>query len=463
MLERILWNNSRVGEQGSPFQNNNERPLRLTFHGSSFNNLSTQDQQALNAFQEFVRLEQIEAIGTDGSSLPNLEIVKPDHDKKDVQVRLKQPNSERGTAFPNFGQYKTLAATLSGQHNQETSEFQEALQDVLVARAHHALNFDIFVTCSPILLKNTSNTWLRDSNPRSPSDAVKILGLLLRSRGDFALRMIGTAKHSFDRGLFYWVLTRHRLPGMWNYFGTCLDAGKTRADDTDMMAQSVLVRTARAHEARDAVGRLFYLPQGNNTRDEIMYHFEYLTLLLAGAFDSLARIAHRTYKIKNPEEWSCYFHKVKYQEALAQKKATQLVGILTSQNFKNLSALLYELRNTIHGASLQTLAYSENAEPQKSYLEANSKQSEKLWSAADSFDSPNAWGLRRAHKRVLIEPFSFASKLLQESLKYINDIAEATDLTGLFPGGHVMRNCPPPPADDNIFGNHIGARLDLLA
>ena len=394
--------------------------------------------------------------------MPNLEIVTPDHDKKDVRVTLKRQDSELLTGFQDFGEWKRLAKTLSGQYSSDSNEYQAALQDILVAKAHQALSFDILVTCSPILLKDKACGHFHNSNPRSPGDAMKLVGLLLRSRNSFVAQMIGKAKYNLSRGSYYWALTRYRLPAMWHYFGACLDAGKVRGDDTDMMAQSVLVRSARAQEACDAVGRLFYVVQGNNTRDEIMYHFEYLSILLAGAFDSLARIAHRAYKIEKPEEWHCYFHKGNYQKALEKKNAAQLIEILKSSRFKNLSTLLYELRNTIHGASLQTLAYSENAEPQKSYLEANPKQSEKIWAATDSFDSPVAWGLRQSHKRVLIEPYSFASKLLLESLKYINSLAEATDLKGLFPEGHSMKKYPPPPIDDRIFGKFMGERLEIL-
>jgi len=87
---------------------------------------------------------------------------------------------------------------------------------------------------------------------------------------------------SFSRGRFYWVLARNKLPNMRRYFSGCVYAGAVRKDDTLYLGQSVLMRCARALEARDAIGFNFYIPQNNDVRDAIMYHFDYLMLLLSG-------------------------------------------------------------------------------------------------------------------------------------------------------------------------------------
>jgi hypothetical protein len=84
---------------------------------------------------------------------------------------------------------------------------------------------------------------------------------------------------------------------MWRYFGACVHAAKARNDDITYLGNTVLVRLQRALQARDEIGFRFYQPQDNSMREEVPYHFDYLTLLLVGALDAQARVAHRTYRL----------------------------------------------------------------------------------------------------------------------------------------------------------------------
>ncbi len=460
MIERIIWPNRVGNEPESPFQPNATRPLRITFHESSFSNLQSEEAAALQALRELARLEQIEAVATSPGSLPAIKVETPDHDKKDVDVRV--DDGSHNTALLEFGQWKDLAKQISQQHDEQSPRFQEALQDVLSAGASNAIRHDIFVTNSPTILSNKGKVWIRHANVRRPSEAARIVGLFLRTRGIYTYGVAGRTSLSFDRGLFYWVLTRHRLPSLWHYFSGCLDAGKVRKDDTGMVGQSVLARCDRAYEARDYIVRLLYVPQDNNVRDEMMYHFEYLTLLLAGALDAQARIAHRAYKIRSSPERVANFRREAFHKELSSAGAIKLVQFLTSPLFANASTLLSSLRNTIHGASMQTMAYHEGGEPQKSFIDLVPEHRDALWSAAEALGSAARWGLRKSHDRVLLEPCSYATALVSEIFKCVDGIADATDMTGLFPAWHVLRRYASPPADDRIFGTAISARLDVL-
>lgn len=460
MIERMVWPNSVGSEPESPFQPNATRPLRLTFHESSFSNLPPEEARALQALRELAQLKQIEAVATSPGSLPCIKIEIPDHDKKDVGVRM--DDDSHHTGLMHFGQWKDLARHASQQHDEKSPQFSEALQEVLLAGASNAIRHDIFVTASPTLLSNKGKVFIRHANVRSPSEAARIAGLFLRSRGTFTYGVGGSFSHSFDRGLFYWVLTRYRLPKMWHYFSACLDGGKVRKDDTDMVGQSILARCDRALEARDNIVRLLYVPQDNNIRDEMMYHFDYLTLLLAGAIDAQARVAHRAYKITASPERVANFRRQDFQTELNSAGATKLVQFVTSPLFINASTLLSRLRNTIHGASMPTLAYNEGGEPQKSFIQVTSEHRDELWAAAEGLGSAARWGLRKSHDRVLLEPCSYATALVAEIFKCVNEIADATDLIGLFPTGHAIRHYPGPPADDRIFGTKICERLDVL-
>src|SRR4051812_40346326 len=102
---------------------------------------------------------------------------------------------------------------------------------------------------------------------------------------------------------------RRRLPGMWPVFGACVHAEKARQDNIVGLGGSILQRCARALEARDIIGAQYYCGPSYCDHDRMLYHFDYLTVLLVGALDALARVVHRTYSLTNPEEWQVSWRK----------------------------------------------------------------------------------------------------------------------------------------------------------
>src|SRR5262249_11383158 len=155
-------------------------------------------------------------------------------------------------------------------------------------------------------------------------------------------------------------------------------------DDVLYVGQSILTRCARALQARDMIGEQFYLPQDNSTRDMMMYHFDYLTLLLAGALDAQAVIAHRVYGLASVKisERQASFRQRSFVKALGKMKANRLHTILMSQKSKDFLEILFELRNTIHRAALSTQAYVSAPHPQASYIKVDPQLVNTLWTVA---------------------------------------------------------------------------------
>ena len=120
------------------------------------------------------------------------------------------------------------------------------LNVLVLAQAHRSVEGDILVTESPLLLNNRSQTVVSKTNPRTPLEASRLVGLFLRSRNIYVYRAGPKFKASFDQGMFYWILARYHLPNMWRYFSACVAAGKTRGDDIQELGEAVLVRAVRA-------------------------------------------------------------------------------------------------------------------------------------------------------------------------------------------------------------------------
>jgi len=327
-------------------------------------------------------------------------------------------------------------------------------KDLIAAQAHRALHQDILITSSPWLLEHRTHSIVREANPRTPTEAAQIVSLFLRSRGNYTFWASESGQRRFNRGLFYWVLARHRLPSTWRYFSACVEAQKIRNDDILLLGQSILTRCVRALQARDAIGERFYVPQNNDTRDNTMYHFDYLTLVLAGAFDAQARVAHRAYSVKKPKERQAYFRRKDFRKALKRYGAQELHNLVSDQNCQDVLTPLYELRNTIHGSSLLTLAYQSGIEPETSFVEVPPVYGDVLWEAAERCGSPERWGLTREHT-LLLEPYTYSITLVEERFGLIDAIAAATNVTGLFPEGYSIPQLMDGPPESEVFGKHI--------
>ncbi len=334
----------------------------------------------------------------------------------------------------------------------------------MIATAHRVLGRDVFVTLAPYLLKSRNKKVLRPVNAKTPKEAAKIVGLFLRTRNNY------TCGHTtINRGLFYWALARYRLPSMWKYFSACIASGKYRSDDIAYLGQSILTRGVRVLEAKDAIGGQFYLPQNNDTRDIMMYHFDYLTVLLSGIFDAQARVASRAYGITKPKERNVSFRNQEFQEKLEEAGAGQLSSLCIGQSFIDLMILLYELRNTIHGAGLPTFSELGSRPYEESFVKVLPAHRDAVLEAAKCLGGLDNWGLRQTQwgppyrtMDLEFEPYTYALTLVDNCFSMIDKIASLTDVMRLAKELDPASLNTNPPTDNQIFSQEIGERLLLL-
>jgi len=114
--------------------------------------------------------------------------------------------------------------------------------------------------------------------------------------------------------------------------------------------------------------------------------------------------ARRAYRIGRPNERNTSFRRQEFLDALRNNRANDLYNIVSGQYFQDMMTLLYELRNTIHGAGLSTLAFISGVEPQASFVTVLPKYRDSLWEAAERCGSPEQWGLTRING-IQFEPY----------------------------------------------------------
>lgn len=463
MIQPIFWSNPKLGEPPSPFLRGKiDRPLKLVFHSSSFSNPTEEETEAIKVLFEFSHLPEIVALDTSISDLPHLEINTLWETGYHLQILINSTKIHRRALLPFDDSLKNLAVRLSGKDDLSQPDVIEMYKDICLAIASFHLGYDILVTLSNRLLEHKNDIGLQKVNLLKPTEAVKIVGWFLRSRGNFTTHVDGYASFGFDKGLFYWVLARSKLPAMWKYFSICVDAEDFRHDNTLTLGQSVLERCARALQARDAIATQFFIPQDNNTRDTMMYHFDYLTLLLSGAIDAQAIIAHRAYRFQPNKEKNASFQREEFQRFLKMETmAADLYNFFSDQRYKDLSTLLYEIRNTIHREGLTTAGYQSTYKPERSFVTILPKNAKPILEAALRCGPMELWGLRNEYN-LIFEPFTYASKLIVECFSVINSIAEKTNLQGLFP--KEFASTPPKiePQTHDVFNEKNNKRVSIL-
>lgn len=461
MIPRLAWRDPHIGESRTSFEPApNPRGLGITFHAESLKTAGAVDQEAVLLLREISNLELIRAISTDPSESAHF-VLDETTDPEQILVRYALSTGERGlTSVPVARQWSELAAATINQSviSPVQPDTARALADLLPAQASLSMGQDLFVTISPTLTEHLDRWWINYTNPRKPIDALKIVGLFLRSRGEYIYGASDRARMSLDRGGFYWVLARERLPSMWRYFSLCLAADRAGLLPLGGLGESILTRGSRALQARDAIGFNFYREQNRNVAEEMLYHFEYLTLALTALLDAEARVIHQVYGLTGGH-YDAGFGRDRFTRQL-RRAAPSLDAIVSSKRFKSLLKLLSSPRNSIHAEAWQLITVM-TTRAQEGYLVVPSDLSYDLEKAATELGGADKWGLNFSAAPALLEPYSYACALIEETMEAVNPIADETDLESVVPRSSPLSVSGSPPSD-GLFEPEIRRRVSLL-
>jgi hypothetical protein len=315
MISKIVW--PHTFEKGNPFGGvDGFRPIRITYHSSSFANIANDEKKALDILTGLARLDNVDAMSFDGSVSPKIFIDHEKANEKHIGLRIINAEGEtiRYSGVSNSWLEPNYMAYLLGIYSSnEEEKYRSIRQEILEAKSHGALHRDIFVTSSAFLLKNKDK--LDELNICTPREALKITGLYLRMNGEFewTSHIEGKARFITSRRTFYEFLSRGLLPNSWKYLsGLGLH---NKREKLISLGWSVLNRHSRALQARDEIGRLFYMPKTSSSEDQTAYHFDYLTLLLTAALDVQALIINEVYSL-GLKDHDCGFRRDKFKNAV---------------------------------------------------------------------------------------------------------------------------------------------------
>ena len=85
-----------------------------------------------------------------------------------------------------------------------------------------------------------------------------------------------------------------------------------------------------------------------------------------------------------------------------------------------------------------------------------------VWEKSDLLGSRTDMGVTDL-AGVAVEPFTWAVRLAEIGFRYVNEVADATDIARLLPAGEAIQDLPnDPPIDDHIYGSDTSRRIGAL-
>lgn len=428
MIRKIIWPNTF--EKGNPFGGNDGvRSLSLTFHSKVYEEISPEELKALEILYEICNVNKIDVMSFDGKVYPKIILGEPENPEGcAITVINEEEQPLQFTGIDPTRISKDQIIWIMGMFNSSRQyEFDNAREEIIQAEAHYALRRDIFVTTSPFLLKNRDK--LAELNIRSPLEALKVVGLYMRCQNEheWISELKDNVRFLSSNHSYFEYFTRGFLPANWRFLRYI--RAFLKAKDERYLGISVLNRCSSALQARDELARLFYMPEEYGSSDKRAYHFDYLTLLLTGALDSLSLILNRLYSLDlQPNACSFSPFGEKFSKRLKTKpEALIIIRLIEDIRTKSFLKILYRLRNRIHSISLD----ESMSVPQDNIDE--------LLDWIYDFDPEDHCGMSKQkvmayinnnppvpHYDIKIDKYLLSSKLLTEAFVFIDRVMDLT-------------------------------------
>ena len=327
-----------------------------------------------------------------------------------------------------------------------------------------SLNCDLFVTESPELLGKLPAGLISDSGCVSPAEATAAIGLFLRHRGSFVIDKGATHEESVSPSLFYWGLSRALLPASWAWFGACVANASYSNDDQPLfLAQSAIQRLDRALRARDRLLIQTQLEPSHDSGDEALFQLDVILLMLSGALDATARVAHLVYRLSKGIK-SAGWRKREWLERLELENHELAAAMAEGTEDSDLNQVVGLLRNTVHGEALQGLLAHDTARPlvREHLMRIPRREEDRLLAAMGRQSGEASWGVRDLGAGLLaLELDTFVERLIPQAAATLNRVMAATDCSRL-PHGDAQID-DEPPADDHLFSDWATSSMLALA
>lgn len=372
-------------------------------------------------------------------AVPGWAVLSPDDGSGHRSVRtVDEQHASQHAVFgnaPDIAAMDTSTDAYSDRAHDEAATQRRA--DALAAMVANAIGADLFITRRPYL---HAVSWdIADGVTFADVDeALAILGLYLRAQEQYVTSRSpeGRCSQVMNRGLFFWVGARELLPSAWRWFAACVQHSNGSGDDNLLLlGQSVLQRTQRALQVRDDVHVGLNKPQNNDTADEALSSLDVALLLLMGAVDATAGVAHVVLGLTSQPHLAAWQRSGWIAEVTG---SAPKLGALFQPGTDELHVLtiLRLLRNSIHAAAMQALGVGRGRQRDRTLVGLPAADEPELRAAFTALGGLDGWGVEElVPGRLHFDSGVFLEQLLPRVLTMLNRIMDETPVERL---AHVM-------------------------
>jgi hypothetical protein len=379
-----------------------------------------------------------------GEAVPGWAVLSPDDGSGLRNVRT--ADKDQISDHPVFGNAHDVAAcdtrTDAYRDRDPADASAQRRADALAAMVANAIGADLFVTNREYLHAMSWN--IADGVTFLDVDrALGTLGLYLRAQQQYVTSRDPQrcGSYTMNRGLFFWVGTRELLPSAWRWFAACAQHSTGGGgDDLLFLGQSVLQRVQRALQVRDEVHVGLNKPQNNDTADDALSSLDIVLLLLMGATDATARVAHSVLGLSGRQRvagWS----RTDWIAKVAARVPTLGALFLPGTDELHALTILRLLRNSIHGEAMQALGVGRPRRRDRTLVSLPASDEPALQAAFAALGGLADWGVEELIPgRLHFDPGVLLEQLFPRAIAMLNRIMDETPVERL---AHVL----PQPSD----------------
>lgn len=334
----------------------------------------------------------------------------------------------------------SLSSSTIAEKDSSTDAYLDLLPATAAAKRHadalaaavasDGVHADLFITERDFLHKRGGYA-VRGVTVCTVSEALAWIGLYLRCQDEYCVN----SAWKFNRGLYYWVGTRELLSSSWRWFGACVQHSQSTGDRSlTILAGSLLQRFDRALEARDKVHVALNQPQNNDLREDAISALDTILISFMAAFDVAARVAHRVLGLTSQEYlagWQSQGRAGWWRQlnAIEPSLADVVANGTTGQHVLTILRLL---RNSVHGAALQGVAYIQGRTQRGTLVGLPPQDEGTLLASMDALGGRNSWGVGATTQYgTLVDPGIVVEQLFKFVPSVLNELMDKTPVERL--------------------------------
>ena len=292
--------------------------------------------------------------------------------------------------------------------------------------------------------------------------ALSIVGLYLRNRGEYPIAGDGRSWLTFGEHLLFWSAARAQLPSGWRWGSALVAHGAAISRrGPSYLFGSLHERVVRMLRCRDRAHTALLVPQNNQTANQVTEALDYFMVNLVGAFDAAALAAHLALGL-DPQKRQFAKWQSKPWRKLVRDTDPALADLFAPGTaHARVFEICRTLRNTVHGEALHSSAVQHAGKPRQTLVVLPEDDAEDLGELFDQLGGRDEWGLRVvAPKQLHIAPAVLIERLLPQALQMLDDALRLTPVERLDVATTSALLTGPP--DDTSFGLGTRTRVSLL-